>query len=107
MNDITRLPKWAQYRIAIAEMRVRESEERVASLFGQTETNTLWSDMTHDAYRPLPDHSTVKFMLGRSYIEAHIDHLNNELHIYGSGTEMQVLPRAANSIYITFAEPPK
>ena len=77
MNDITKLPRWAQWRITVAERNVQLLEARLKQA----------------------DPDRAELLLGGSRL--HIRNLNpDEIDVNFSGLFLDVLPKACNHIVL-------
>ena len=98
-NDVTKLPIWAQGRIRIAEMRLREAEEKINTLFVTKDTDTFWAEGI-DPMKPLPKGGRVRFCLGpRQHIDVRIE--EGRIDVNGSDTVV-VYPLSSNLVQIGF-----
>lgn len=102
-TDIEKLPKWAQSRIQISEMRRGEAEARLAAMFPEAETDTYWN-VNYEKKLPLPKGSRVRFQIGTDTL----DYIDVSLHdgllkVEASG-EISVHPYASNYIKINMAD---
>jgi hypothetical protein len=92
-ENIARLPKWAQHKIASLEGQLAEERKRIAQMNGHGEHTNTVADPYHDQPRPLARDAQVEFRLdtwnddrgwrqyvrvsvrrdstGRSYVEMH------------------------------------
>lgn len=101
MNDVTKLPKWAQREI---ERLGRDVEYwKAKATAGPDNSDTFIAQ--HPVDTPLGDSPRIRFVLpngGR--IEAHIveDHL--QVRSEGSSGALHVVPSAANSIRLRLGE---
>jgi hypothetical protein len=62
-QDITKLPRWAQSRIQVAEMRLKEAQTRIDQINGMADTDTFIAE--YPDMRPLPKDSNIRFMLDK------------------------------------------
>ncbi len=98
-NDVTRLPRWAQDRIRIAEMRLREARAEIETLFVTKDTDTFWAEGI-DPEKPLPKGGRVRFYLGTyQHIDVRIE--EGRIDVNGSDT-LVVYPLASNLVRIGF-----
>ena len=88
--------------LEVAQMRVREAEERIKVLFGSKPTNTFASTTTLD-YQPLVPNANIKFILPGvgNVVQARIR--DGWLEIMGD-SRIEILPHAANAIQIRVIE---
>ena len=106
-EQLDRLPKWAQLEIKRLEVYTKTLEQKLLEFNGLIETNTRISEGLD--YRPLPNNSCVEFKTGINQ--------NNSVRVYVNrdgvvdvntdsrmGKTMVIMPRAANSFYITFVD---
>ena len=101
-KDYTRLPQWVQTELRVAAMRVEEAEEKAATLFSTTPTNTVWWSGTIG--QPLPDFALIRFYLGTGpadFINVRIE--RHGLYINGQ-RRILVRPEATNVVRI-YLEP--
>ena len=74
-EDLTKLPRWAQNRIRVAEMRTKEAEQRVREMVGDAPGSTILvyralGDRVEDLR--LPAHAIVRFLLGDDWIDGRV-----------------------------------
>ena len=99
-QQFNKLPKFAQSEIRGLRSDLEVADKKIGEIFGGEETNTLiWNNMD---IRPLPNNSSIRFKLqNRNYIDIGV--VDNILRIYGN-RGVSILPRAANSIYLTIED---
>jgi hypothetical protein len=108
MNDVSRLPKWAQAEIQRLQRDVKSAEERLAAAFGNTETR-----IEIDPYRKyqgdgegrrfVPNNTTIRFLL-EEHGEIDVRLRDNELILQASGRVgcFCVKPQASNVVHAGF-----
>jgi ribosomal protein L6P/L9E len=96
MNDVTKLPKWAQEHIKKLECRVSEIDARIAAENGpDTRVQQLFGAREH---KNLGDRVTVRFNIKG---HEHIDVSMRDDHIYVSGISTIIItPTASNCIQV-------
>lgn len=84
--------------LEVAQMRVREANERISVLFGKAPTNTFTSTTALE-YQPLLPNANIKFALPGigNIIQAQIR--NGWLQIMGD-TQVEIMPQSSNVIQI-------
>ncbi len=94
MEDLKKLPKWAQERIQVAEMRRDEAEAKVAELFRGEDTDIFMLDGLSAQY-PLLRRATIRFWVNASQ---HIEvRRQADGSLFVSGTRrVRIRPQAAN-----------
>ena len=92
------MTKAEQTRLGVAEMRVREAEERIRVLFGDAPTNTFTS-VTALEYKPLLPDARIKFVLPGlgNVIWVHIH--DEWLEVMGNN-RIVIHPQASNVVQI-------
>ncbi len=103
----TRLPKWAQEKLADARRRV-ESAERSANK-ARLATNPADTNTVIDPYADipigLPKNANVRFLLGderrRSYVDVRVD--GDAVHVMGGGM-LAVMPKSGNVVDVRVNE---
>ena len=95
-EQLKKLPKWAQEHIAVLEQNLSRRNKQIAEMLGESPSDVKFFDS--GTYRSLPSRSTVDFFL-RPNFNVSCSVVDGELRIYGSSA-IQILPRAANSVYI-------
>ena len=74
-EDITKLPKWAQRRIQVAEMRVEEANQRIREMVGDAPGSTILVHRAlgdRDKDLRLPANALVRFLLGDDWIDGRV-----------------------------------
>ena len=94
-RDISKLPKWMQARLKVAEMRIKECDERMQQLGGDSDTDTYFLVVMDE--KPLPKGSRIRFKLAKGYVECYIR--GDVVEVYTSDY-MIVNPRASNVITV-------
>ncbi len=109
MQDINKLPKWAQMEMKRLQNEVEFLKSKLNQVMGtdtnSTDTNTFLVDGL--SKKPLPKNSVIDFNVG--------DNLQNKISVYirrdgfidvnadaRDGSTFVILPRAANSFYLKF-----
>lgn len=96
MEDVSKLPKWARFKLEKLEADVKFYHQRLAELGGDAETNTF---MGYENRQPLPKNETIFFYVGDSYVSVRV----NGSYIELRGAEnITISPRASNSVEIRF-----
>ena len=106
-EQFEKLPKWAQSEIKSLERYKMSLEQRLSEYKGEAKTNTYIIEGLEKI--PIQNNAQIEFQTGEGN--------NNKVNVYtrkdGSidvntdsriGHTMVVIPRAANSFYITFVE---
>ena len=94
-ENLSKLPKWAQERIRVLEMRLQESQATIKAMFPGSISNVLWRGENH---YPLPPNSSIRFFLAGKIVDVRID--EEKLYINGSLLHLNVKPVATNAIYV-------
>lgn len=94
-QDLSKLPKWAQRKIEVAEMREKEYTHYLAQLAGQEETNVFMRRVFEGV--PLPKDSTIVFRLPSGSITCFLR--GDELELYADSA-MTIHPKGGNSISV-------
>lgn len=106
-EQFSKLPKWAQSEINRLKNNNKGLTEKLEQFNGQGETNTYLVDGMDK--KPLPKNSHIDFMMGERnlnrvsvYVRSNgmVD-INADSRL---GHDVVILPRAANSFYISFIE---
>ena len=101
MKDFTKLPKWAQERIQLAEMHLRESEERLATITSKpTAEDEVVARIGAEHEIALHRHSQIRFQLPNNYwIEVGLDYHWGILLM--ANADMIIRPGANNTIRVS------
>jgi hypothetical protein len=100
MTDITRLPKWAQDRICIAERTVEELKAALEIAEGKHGLSNASVRHRADDLLFVPDHASFRMQLGERYdryIEANIGNGGDCVKIY-AGTSLLIEPESSNVV---------
>jgi hypothetical protein len=102
MEDLTKLPKWAQSKINVLEMRLREEKARNA-IIDAGESNTLiWMWDSPDV--SLPNNAHIRFRLADSekagLTEITVNVKDDVLRVSTGVDAIAVYPGAANTVEI-------
>jgi hypothetical protein len=105
-EQFSKLPKWAQEEIKTLEMRLTELNGKLDEYKGDKETNTYIRDGLSRI--PIPNNSSVEFQCGKGKQNKVVVYVNRDGFVDVNtdsriGQTMVVMPRAANSFFITFA----
>lgn len=106
-EQLEKLPKWAQTEIKSLENYKYSLDQKIKEFSGELETNTHIKEGLDKL--PIQNNAIVEFKTGIN--------LNNSVSVYvrkdgdidfnsdsRSGQTMVIMPRAANSFYITFID---
>ena len=98
-EDTTRLPKWAQQRIATLEANVAHYKRKAfeAASADPTDTDTT-IETWGDAPLGLPRGTAIRFKLGRARITVRID--GDKLDVRSDGDPLNVRPWACNAVTV-------
>lgn len=100
-EDITRLPKWAQTKIEVLEMRVREARDRETAMFANpADTDTLFFDAYHYNPRPLPKGTRVRFLLGKHALDVYVGRSGEFVEVYTIAGHPVILPWMGNIFHV-------
>jgi hypothetical protein len=104
-EQLEKLPKWASSEITSLNYRIKELEKYISQINGESETNTYITEGL--SKRPLQKNATVEFQTGVNNLNKVSVYVRNDGTIDINtdsrlGESMVILPRAANSFYITF-----
>lgn len=106
-EQFEKLPKWARYEINRLERLTKNLNEKLSEFNGESKTNTYLVDGLEKT--PLTNNAQIEFTTGQNnmnrvsvYVrqDGKID-LNADSHL---GHDLVIMPRAANSFYLTFIE---
>jgi len=92
------MTKKEQMALEVAQMRVREAEERVSVLFGNAPTNTFTSTSA-GKYQPLLPNADIRFELSDTSNTIHARIKNGWLDIMGN-TRLEIMPQASSAVQI-------
>lgn len=104
-EQLEKLPKWAQKKIKSLEMYQQSLEQRIMQFQGESETNTYIREGLDRM--PIQNNAQIEFQTGDGKLntvsvyvrkDGNID-INSDSRL---GHTMAIMPRAANSFYITF-----
>jgi hypothetical protein len=106
-EQIEKLPKWAQSEIKLLKSYIQTLEQRIKEFNGDAETNTFLTEGL--SKMPLQKNGCIEFQTGRDnqnkvYVYVRRDgmiDINTDSRL---GQDVVILPRAANSFYLTFIE---
>jgi hypothetical protein len=100
IEDVTRLPKWAQERIRILEMRLAEVRAENDKLKTFDGSGRIFIQGWPGAKNyPLPEHNRIGFMVGEQKVTVGFSN-HGELEVNSAHCSVAILPRAANSFII-------
>lgn len=102
-EQIEKLPQWAQKKIRSLESSIEDLEQRLSEYQGNAETNTYINQGLDR--KPIENNAQIEFLTG--------DKKQNKTRVYinrdgfidvntDSPCTTVIMPRAANSFYITF-----
>lgn len=109
-EDLSKLPKWAQRRIATLEMRLAEERKRIAQFDGPIEDTNTVADPYDEVPRPLRRDATIEFRLDdwtddrgwqqniRARVRRDVDGSFVEIH---GGRGLTVRPWSSNVLRVT------
>jgi len=106
VEDVNRLPKWAQRKIQSLEMHLTEAKNEVLVISSKESTDTRILRGPFDAPMNLPNRSQIEFTPknGKS-IEVALRHDDNEgITVMASHGSLRVMPWATNVVRIYVAE---
>lgn len=96
MYDVTKLPKWAQFKIKVLERNLELAKETAAkSDLPDSKISWRYAIDRHG----IPDNATVEFDIDDTRIDISI--VDGVLRVSSSGNSISVLPRAANAVWIS------
>lgn len=110
-NDVSKLPKWAQEKIANQEREIDRLRDSVSILEGVTagardnlELDTsVWLDGGIEDDLPLPKHSHINF--GSSGRDFRVwFNADGDLEVNSSSESILISPRAANAVIVKLAD---
>lgn len=108
MNDITKLPRWAQHEIERLRADVLEANTKMANIVGATPTavevdaNRKYRQASHPRMF-LPQDYDVRFSIEGGVIETKID--GDAVRIMGHGdltSGFIIVPDCSNVVYVRF-----
>lgn len=106
-EQLEKLPKWAQSELNRLQGLTQTLEQRLSEFNGESETNTYLIEGLDK--KPLMNNAHIEFTTGQNNLnkvcvyvrrDGMID-INSDSRL---GHTLVVLPRAANSFYLTFVE---
>lgn len=104
MNDITKLPKWAQENINSLELQLKSTERKLQIVqFESTKNGSGIIKMVHGLNTEvvLDDRTTIEFKLNSSKIRVSLQHQGDDYYVDVNGdSHISISPRAANSCCI-------
>jgi hypothetical protein len=106
-EQFDKLPKWAQSEITTLKNNVFTLNNKLSQYEGMSETNTYLREGMDK--KPLPKNANVEFYADKTQLNKASIYVRSNGMIdvntdSRSGDEMVILPRAANSFYITFVK---
>lgn len=108
MNDISKLPKWAQSEIMTLRQNLKHAEEERANCFERKPTNIEIDGLARHMNKPrifAPDDSLIEFTLPRGKIQARLVHGKLELMAQALGLgDMLIEPHSSNVIRVGLFE---
>lgn len=96
MEDLTKLPKWARFRIEKLEADVKHYYQKLAELSGDAETNTFIGYMNR---QPLPKDETIFFYVGDIYLAVRV---KEDYISLNSSENINIIPIASNAACVSF-----
>ncbi len=103
MNDITKLPKWAQDKIETMELRIKEAEKRARAFEEKTKTRVFFKYLlstTKDQPAYIPDDRQIRFILGPEdwqYVDVMIRKTHEGEYVeLMAGADIHIAPEVRN-----------
>lgn len=96
-DETSKLPKWAQNKIAYLERQLEDKENQIRQM-GGTESNVIWSTGFSDKHC-LPKDAGVTFLLGDG-MEISVYITNDGLRVSSLSGRLFVSPSASNMVYL-------
>ena len=111
MEDVTKLPKWAQSKIRVLEDNIAHLKKQIGQIFEPATTSIRWGinlQTGDDGIHGLPDDSPIKFYLtndgkDRRYIQIMLSKDKEYISIMGS-RGISILPASGNYIFIALKD---
>lgn len=108
MENIDKLPKWAQQRIRLLERRVEELKEALAQRNGEAgDGRVILNPFSDDARLTFPTDTTVRFSVSgekyRGYFEFRHKPKEGTVEVHGSGA-MIIKPHVTNVISLCLVD---
>jgi len=97
VNDVTKLPRWAQDKIALLERNLEYAKKQLAALDNE---NGMVTWESYPEKHGIPPTATVRFRLNIGNVEARIDGSGDHLRVSTTTGRLVVLPGAANTVHI-------
>ena len=99
-DDISRLPRWAQNRIAQAEASVEYHKRRLNESLGEDGegTDTIVYMGYKEPAHGLPNGTPIRFQLDHGVAEARVE--DGRLSIHSAHGRLVLLPVVTNSIFV-------
>lgn len=104
MNDLTKLPKWAQEHIKLLDAKLRHAEYKLQVI--QLENNKCGSGIVKmtcglNTEVILNDHSTIEFKVSDRRIRVALRNEGDDYYVDVNGeSHLSISPRFANSFYV-------
>ena len=99
MNNLTRLPKWAQTHIANLEHSLASTKRQLVAVETRDTEVFLWAGLTED-HLPLPPRSRIVFKTGPAWDDKfEVAVRDGLLEVYGNH-QMKVMPWASNRVTV-------
>lgn len=96
MDDITKLPKWAQNKIGTLEDKIGTLEAQVRhykSIQDLSESTVSWIDLFTNETHPLPDHAIIRFKTADGRVDVNLR--KGFIDVNSDGVSV-IIPEAAN-----------
>lgn len=105
-EDVTKLPKWAQQRIARAEANEQYAKDRLAeTVKGDQNSPVVLVRGYRDDLVPLPQLSRIRFNLEHGHVEAYLN--QGRVELYAGNTSvarLAVFPHVSNVVHVELIE---
>ncbi len=104
MNDLTKLPKWAQEHIKLLDAKLRHTEYQLQFIQFENEkcgSGNVKMTCGLNTEVILNDHSTIEFKVKNRRIRVALRNEGDDYYVDVNGdSHISISPRAANSCYI-------
>lgn len=101
-EEVAKLPKWAQSKVNVLQMRLRESKEELTRIKANKPSDTIVGFKSSHEKEPvqyLKNGQLITFMINNNYFMVKVK--NNSLDIMGN-ISILIIPKASNTCEIKF-----
>ena len=111
MEDVTKLPKWAQHRLQVLQSNLESTQKHLRAALGEApsrvQVDPYFSAYTENQHGPrayLRNHETVRFIFSdQHYVDVSLRDYGVLVSGEASADELTIRPQSGNSFFVNFA----